>query len=309
MDVWTVDDVSALERLSQIPKGPQPKIIGLMLVRNEDWVLGLSARAALQWCDALYVYCHKCTDKTQEILDAISAEYPERVLRAWSEADDWDEMDMRQTTLKMGRKWGATHFACIDADEVLTGNLLPSIRERVLALKPTQALDLPMIPCWRSLDHYRSDESVWSRAYISMAFADDKGVAWKPEKGGYQHHHRLPYGVRAKRELTHADGGVMHLQFANWRRLTAKHAWYKCVEATRFTKRTTEEIDRVYNQALDENNLNTKPVPAAWWAPYSQWIRCVDMKSEPWHTAECKRLYTAFGADKFRGLNLFGVAP
>lgn len=305
MDVWTVDDVSALERLRQIPKAPTPKIVGLMLVRNEDWIIGLSARAALQWCDAIYVYCHKCTDRTMNVLDDIAAEYPERVMRAWSDAENWDEMDMRQTTLKMGRKWGATHFACIDADEVLTGNLLPRIRNMVLRLRPTDALDLPMIPCWRSLDQYRSDESVWSRSYISTAFADDKGVAWKPEKGGYQHHHRLPYGVRAHRQLKHDDGGVMHLQFANWRRLVEKHRWYKCVEVTRFPdKRSVEEIERVYSQATDENNLNTKPVPSAWWAPYSQWIGCVDMKSEPWHAAECDRIIAEYGREKFKGLRV-----
>jgi hypothetical protein len=261
------------------------------------------------WCDAVYIYLHKCTDATKEIVDAVRAEQPDRIMMAWSDAENWDEMDMRQTTLRMGRKWGATHFACIDADEVLTGNLLPVIRERVLALRPAQALDLPMIPCWRSLDAYRSDESVWSKAYISTAFADDKGVSWKPEKGGYQHHHRLPYGVRAHREGSHDGGGVMHLQFANWRRLTAKHCVYKQWEVIRFTKRTIENIEETYNQALDERNLNVLSVPPEWWKPYAHLRRCVNMDSVPWHEEEAKRLYAEHGAEKFAGLNLFGVVP
>jgi hypothetical protein len=303
MDVWTVDQIALL------PPLPKPKLIGLMLVRNEDWVIGLSARAALQWCDALYVYCHKCTDRTQNILDELSREYENRIMRSWSSSDQWDEMDMRQATLKMGRKWGATHFACVDADEVLTGNLLPNIRRMVMGLKPGEALDLPMIPCWRSLTQYRNDESIWSRAYISTAFADDKGVAWKPEKSGYQHHHRLPYGVRAKREMRHGDGGVMHLQFANWERLVAKHVWYRMVEVTRFTKRTLENIETTYSQATNEDGLRTTPTPAAWWDPNQKWMSCVDFNSPPWQAAECKRLYAEHGPEKFRGLNLFGVAP
>lgn len=299
MDVWTVNDVKDL------PPIPRPKIVGLMLIRNEDWVIGLSARAALQWCDGLYVYCHKCTDKTMEILDAISTEHPNNVCRAWSESEQWNEMTMRQTTLDMGRKWGATHFACIDADEVLTGNLLPSIRKMVLDLKLGQALDLPMIPVWRNLFQYRQDSSVWSRAYISTAFADAPEVAWKVAHDGYQHHHRLPYGVKAHRALTHADGGVMHLQFANWLRLTEKHRWYKCIEVTRFPdRRTVEEVERIYNQATDEAELTTRPIPSAWWAPYQDLLRCVDMQSSPWYTAEVDKMIAEHGKEKFKGLSI-----
>ena len=300
MDVWTVGEIACL------PKPPPPKLVALMLVRNEDWVLNLSLRAALRWCDAVYVYCHKCHDGTQDIIDTVDRQNPGRVARAWSEADDWNEMDMRQTLLQQGRKWGATHFALVDADEVPTANWLAYLRQRALALNPGEAMDVPMIPCWRSLHAYRNDNSIWCKSRISVAFADKPGVCWKADNG-YQHHHRLPYGVTAKRVGERGAGGVMHLQFANWPRLAAKHAWYKCVEITRFTKRTREEIDRVYNQALDESNLRTAECPKAWWEGHD--TSCVDFQSEPWHKAECKRLWDLHGADTFRGLNLFGVAP
>jgi hypothetical protein len=42
------------------------KLIGLMPVRGEDWILGLSARAALMWCDELVILLHSCTDRINE---------------------------------------------------------------------------------------------------------------------------------------------------------------------------------------------------------------------------------------------------
>ena len=40
------------------------KLICLMPARNEDWIIGLSARAALMWCDELIVMDHASTDRT-----------------------------------------------------------------------------------------------------------------------------------------------------------------------------------------------------------------------------------------------------
>jgi uncharacterized metal-binding protein YceD (DUF177 family) len=44
------------------------KLVGLMLCRNSDWVIGLSLRAALMWCDAVVVLMHNCSDDTEEIV-------------------------------------------------------------------------------------------------------------------------------------------------------------------------------------------------------------------------------------------------
>ncbi len=50
-----------------------------MPCRNEDWVLALSARAALMWCDALVLYLHACTDRSLDIASEIQNENPGRV--------------------------------------------------------------------------------------------------------------------------------------------------------------------------------------------------------------------------------------
>jgi hypothetical protein len=286
------------------------KLVALMLVRNEDWVLGLTARAALLWCDALYVYLHKTSDETHAILDELEREYPGRIARGWNNDPGWPEMDMRQALLEEGRKFQGTHFAIVDADEILTANLLHSIRPRIEMLKSATALELPMVPTWRSIWHYRDDQSVWARAWLSLAFRDAPQLSWKPDQAGYQHHHRLPYGIT---ERIHAGergtGGVMHLQFVDWERLKGKHALYKLREAITYPDRPREKIDTMYSQALDETGLKTSRVPHAWWADYAPWLQRLRIDEPPWQLKECRRLWKEHGPEKFAGLNLFGVVP
>src|SRR3990167_7796994 len=105
------------------------KLIGLMCVKNESWVLGLSARAALRWCDEIVMVNHSSTDDTVVVIQELEREFPWRIQYShWEDKGEWDEMEMREHSLLLGRKFGGTHFAVIDADEIVTGNLLSSVR-------------------------------------------------------------------------------------------------------------------------------------------------------------------------------------
>jgi len=104
------------------------KIIGLMLARNEQWVIGSSAKAALRWVDKLVVLDHASADGTRTKLIELAQCNPGRVHILSRDDSQWLEMDHRQATLVEGRRHGGTHFAIIDADEILTANQLDSIR-------------------------------------------------------------------------------------------------------------------------------------------------------------------------------------
>src|SRR5512143_2936420 len=112
------------------------KLVGLMPARNEEWIIGLSARVALMWCDELIVLNHASADRTGEIVMEVAQEHPERITVLNEAASVWQEMAHRQRLLEEARRRGASHIALIDADEVLTGNLLESVREVVGALWP-----------------------------------------------------------------------------------------------------------------------------------------------------------------------------
>jgi hypothetical protein len=282
------------------------KLIAIMPVRNEDWILGFSARVALMWCDALVALNHCSTDNTQRILDELSEEYKGRVLSALEVHRDWREMEHRQMLLTIARNYEATHIALVDADEVLCANSLPLVRGRAEVLKPGQCLTVAMHCMWRGLHQYRTDPgSVWSnRKDLALVCCDAPRLEFATRADGYQHHARAP---RFSRAVPAPDIGVMHLQFADWRRLTAKHALYKVRERIAFPAWPASQIDSMYSQALDERSIQVTATPPEWLAAYQDITQYVNFKAVPWQEGETEWLYRQHKPEMFAGLNLFGV--
>lgn len=288
------------------------KLVGLMLARNEDWVIGVSLRAALEWCDSLVVVDHASTDLTERIICQVNGETFGRVhYSRWDDASLWSEMEMRQHSLLLGRKFNGTHFAIVDADEILTYNLRSSIRSRFASLVPGQALEVPMIPIWGTLDQYRDDESIWSRRNdLSLGFADRPDLTWCPASDGYDHHHRLPYrsaeGYKESlRPFVPGEGGVMHLQFVNKRRLLAKHVLYRMIERIRWPNRdTSDKINWRYDLALDERGMRLSPVCPSWWARGEK--ETIKLDGFPWQEAGISKMIETNGREIFSGLDLKG---
>ena len=282
------------------------KLIGILPVRNEDWILGLTLRAHLMWMDEVVILDHASTDRTREIINEVERENKGRVHLSVDSNPVWREMAHRQYLLEEARGLGATHIAVLDADEILCGDILEHIRGWVESQQPRTYLCGPMRMMHRSIWEFRQDASIWSRARGSIAFTDHQELCWQ-QKNGYDHHHREPFGALA--------GGVinvdatMHLQFSHWRRLKAKHALYKITERIRWPEKPIGEIDRLYSLALDEAGLVTQRAPAEWWAPYERllgYLR-IDQNEEQWQEREARRLLDEYGRARFEGLNLFGV--
>lgn len=279
------------------------KIVATMPVRNEGCYVGLTLRAALMWVDEAVVLLHACTDDSTDIVFQIAEENPGRIHVIIEPDETWREMMHRQRMLQAARQEGATHIAIIDSDEILTGDSLDWVRDFTAVLKPGCFAGIKMHNLHRSLNEYRSDPGVWGqRAGTLTCFHDSPNLSWR----GDRFHSRHPEGSR-RGLMWPAPIAVMHLQFANWRRLTAKHALYKITERIRWPQKFVPDIDALYNQALDETRCETSPVPASWWEPYRDIMHHLDIEREPWQEAECARLIEKHGAETFSGLNLFGL--
>jgi hypothetical protein len=289
------------------------KLVGLMPVRNEEWCLGLTLRAALMWCDELCVCNHASTDATADILGDIQAEFSARVHVVSFPKDVWTEMAQRQTLLEMARERGATNLAMIDADEVLTGNLLPTIRELIFSGAPGMTLQLPWLALPRTLERYLTS-GVWGPGQqVSMAFKDQPSAHWTA-LNGYDFHHRNPMGLPPGaflQPLKPHQGGLMHLQFLSERRLRAKQALYQVTEVLRWPgRKTPRELAQMYGLAVYESDPAKHAsvlIPRGWWEPYSDLMKHLDIDAEPWQEVELKRLIAEHGREKFTGLDLFGI--
>ena len=288
-----------------------------MPARNEAWVVGLSARVALLWCDELVILNHNSVDATVDILDELQFEFPGRAHVVSVPGEQWTEMEHRQFMLELARAKGATHIAIVDADEILTGNLVQFVFQSARCLRPAQILQLPGFNLRGGIDRFHLN-GIWGQRWFSTAFRDDDRLHWaKVVRGSVQeeHHQREPLGMplHRHRPIAQNGGGVMHLWGANERRLIAKHAWYKVTEAIKYPAKPRADIDSMYSLAIKGSahdlpkNWSYQKVPSEWWTPYAHLMKYLDIDAVPWQEREVWRLTAAHPAETFRGLDLFGV--
>ncbi len=285
-------------------------LIGLMPARNEDWIIGLTTRAALLWVDELVVLNHCSTDDTAKILADVQNEYPGRVTILEDNIPVWREMAHRQRLLETARERGASHIALVDADEILTGNSVDSIRQHIEKTPAGEVMQLAWHCLWKSPYNYCSVSRHWAHAWVSFAFRDQANFHWET-RNGYDFHHRHPMESLwgDYRPVLRSDGGLMHLQFVQWARLLSKQALYKMTEVLRWPERETiSRINAKYDAASDESGAFQKTAtPDVWWERYSKWMFYLNPQKEPWQVGECRRLMREHGAAKFAGLNLYGI--
>jgi glycosyltransferase involved in cell wall biosynthesis len=272
------------------------KLIGLIICRNETWCIEACITNALRWCDQIVVLDHASVDNTVQIIEYLMDKHPNRIVLYKETNPVWEEMRHRQKTLDIGRSLGGTHFAIIDADEMLTENLQTSIRDIIKTLKPKEILQLPWICLWRCLDKYRSDVgSVWSTAKKSMAFCDDPSLHWISNKG-YDHHHTHPYNsVFVDKNIKWGNGGWFHFQFVSWERLEAKQIWYQVQEVARWDK-----VRANYVGTMNENGLKTTNCPNEWIAPEFSLLK---PNEQPWHVNDIRDMVKKHGIKKFKTID------
>lgn len=278
------------------------KLICLTPVRSDAWSLAATSRAVLKWADAQIV-----CENAEWADPATRAALPDddRVRYVADDAIGWNEVDIRLRMLQMAREMGGTHFALVDADELLTGNLIPRIRDMAEALSPGQCLRLPWHHLWRGLDQYRTDASPFGKRAMTWAlFRDDPRLTYRAQEDGYQIHARAPLYLD-NIEWQDRSRGLMHMQHVVWRRVVAKQVMYRMVEHLRWN-RGAGQINQRYGPATDEAGLTLSPVPAEWWAGNEDVRELVDTAAVPWQEAEISRLLAEHGRERFAGLDLQG---
>lgn len=286
------------------------KIVAILPVRSEAWCIGLTLRALLMWVDEAVIAFHNCTDESAGIVCDIKQESDKSVLMYWENSQDWQEMAQRDRLLNHARARGATHVVIIDADEVVSGNLLLSIRRMVEETPRGSVLQLPWVQLKGSTQTYIAS-GMWSQQCASAAFPDDPAYHWAA-RNGYDHHHRHPMGKPLNFHMSLGrdvrKGGCLHLQMASDKRLRAKQSLYVMQETLRWPGRSTPaQLNAMYGPTAYAPGATLAPVPAEWWAPYEPLMKYLDVDAEPWQLAECRRLWREHGPEKFAGLDLFGV--
>lgn len=277
-------------------------------MRNEAWILGFSARVALQWCDGLVILNHASTDATPEIVSSLLKEFDGRVWVVQESSQTWDEMQHRQYLLETARAHEATHIGLVDADEVVSANVIGAMRPLIESLPAGDILQIPGYNLRGSINRYHSN-GIWGNRWFSIGFKDFSQLNWS----GNIFHNREPMGITwGKRQaLLQGEGGVLHFWGVSERRLLAKHALYKMTEVLRWPSKYRYDVDRQYSMAVYPaaapkfaQNWEYATVPETW-LDYGGLLKHYHPDAEPWQVAEVTRLLKTEGSARFQGLDLF----
>lgn len=214
------------------------------------------------------------------------------------------EKVIRQRLLEDARRRGATHFFCIDADEVVTVPFRRYGRELLENLEPGHKLALRWLTLWGSPRLFRDgDYSKFHRIYRSVIVRDAPDL---PSYEGFLHMPRTP-GSDEKSNVTKCPlekGALLHFTAAELLPYQMKIAWYHCVELVRRPDEA-ERINRFYFRDWDERHIRLRSVPDAW----VEGLPLDDIPPCPpsWQWEEMQRLFDEKGVEFFEPLEIWHI--
>lgn len=201
------------------------KIITLVPVKNEGWVLKYSLTNFSLFSDEIIILDDQSTDETLSIV----SEFP-KVTRYVFDSQGEKNTNMsnrRNTLLAYGRAHGGTHFVFLDADESLTEEFANTLPEQLQTLKPGESLAAP----WLNVVA-QDNEIVYSSSdttnYKDFVFCDD-GIQMFGTAALSEPRTPTKYSYKVV-TYEQARGGILHLQKLAKKHYDLKQAWYRMQE-------------------------------------------------------------------------------
>ncbi|UXZ04105.1 glycosyltransferase family 2 protein [Moraxella nasicaprae] len=207
-------------------------IAAMMRVRNERDNIGVVIEAVYKYVDVIILYDDCSTDDTVDIVKS----YQQKGINIdLIEGQEWlfNEALIHQIIVKRGREIGATHFVQLDADEIFSSALNPTVfRELMQQMQPGDVLALPWLNVNDDISGYYSEEKIVGimpsrglKRYKDIAFADDGFTNFGEWQ--YAHVNTSPF-VYVRRFLSLSDEfSLIHLEQINLLNYIAKKDWYR----------------------------------------------------------------------------------
>jgi len=222
------------------------KIIGLVPVRNEAWVLPHSLASLSGFCDIIIVSDQNSDDGSREIC----RHFPKVVLL--ESAESRISTQVRWQLFDAARGYdGCNLMWCTDADELVA----PAAARGFFAarrddLKPGTIVECMFVHPWHSPSRYREYHWGYAPQFKALAFVDDRRMDYDRSRPNSIHEPRVPIDS-ARGVLRAGELHVLHLQWLLAGRTQMRQAWYRCREL----------LDGRPARAINEDYATTLPDP------------------------------------------------
>ena len=196
------------------------KIIGLVPVRNEAWVLPHSLASLSGFCDVVIVSDQSSDDESRQICRT----FPKVVLLESSECRI--STQVRWQLLDAARDYdGCNLLWCTDADELIAPRAARDFfNARSGGLTPGTVVECTYLHLWHSAGRYREYDWRYGPHFKPLALVDDRRMDYDRSRPLSIHEPRVPLDG-ASGTLRAADVRVLHLQWLLAERTQMRQAW------------------------------------------------------------------------------------
>jgi glycosyltransferase involved in cell wall biosynthesis len=233
------------------------KIIGLVPVRNEAWVLPHSLASLSGFCDVVIVSDQNSDDESRQIC----RRFPKVVLL--ESADCKISTQVRWDLLDAARGYdGCNLLWCTDADELVApGAAREFFDSRRDELKPGTVVECMFVHPWHSATRYRVYHWSYAPHFKPLALVDDRRMDYDRTRPNSIHEPRVPL-EGARSVLQAGEIHVLHLQWLLAGRTQMRQAWYRCKELV--DGKAATAINEYYATTLPDQRVRTVDMPSTW---------------------------------------------
>lgn len=284
----------------------QHNITALVPFKNEEQYIPSYCSSILKIVDNVVAVDDSSTDNSSNLLYKLCKENNINVIIEKNKTEDVYYVDrIRKNLLQLGRELKSTHYICLDADETFSGNFISKARAVCGKLQPGQKLTMQWLALWKSVLHYRDDNSIWSNNYKDFIFCDDNT---SQTHATFIHENRTP-GENTEDNnirLNPKYGSVLHFQFSDWQSFQLKQAWYRCRELVG-NKNSVHNINEKYKITMDEENVTVNKIPEEWLNGLSLPKITTDYLDDNWRLVKIDELFKQYGIEYFKDLQIWHV--
>lgn len=275
------------------------KIITLIPIKNEDWILDYTLKNISKFSDHIIVADQMSEDKSREICKKY-----EKVILI-DNKEKFHSNKVRWQMLDAARNFEGNNFIfSIDADEFISPNIQDEIKKIAETTKPGTTYSFLWIQLWKSINYYRND-SVWKDSYKSIVFWDDRKMDYVRKSVTNDHISRVPYD-KLYPDTRIEKYPLLHLQFAAWKKSQIKQVWYRCSEIILEKNKSARRINHTYTETFDHPKIQLQSTKNEWFENIELPENIENINSE-WHIKQIFNWFNEYGIEKFEPLQIWHI--
>jgi len=270
------------------------KIITLLPVKNEAWILPYTLKNFSDFSDHIIVADQNSNDNTLEICKQFSK------VKVIKNNHTEHSNKIRWDLLKMAREIEGDNnlIICLDADEMISPEFINEIKNSDIT--DSVAFNSSWLQLYKHTSQYRTD-GVWKKSSKLFCFIDDRKTNYIENEVINDHTARIPFIAKII-DLTFP---ILHFQYLAEKRSEIKQAWYMCKEL--IERRTPRKINLKYSVAKIKQAIKTETLE-------NDWARGVNFPSADTFTThnihqihEISLMFETHGSKYFEELDIWHI--